>query len=353
MVAEKSPLTYKDAGVDIDAVTTALKSVGDMAKATHKDPRVLTGLGSFGALFKADFGDMKEPVLVSSTDGVGTKLMVARRMQRFHTVGADLVNHCIDDILVMGAHPLFFMDYVAAGHFEPGMVESIVSGFANACQEQGVALIGGETAEMPGLYGRGDFDLAGFIVGVVDRADVLGPERVTANDVLIGLPSTGLHTNGYSLAQKILFENAGLSPDDTLPGLEGSVGDALLATHRCYLPELGPLLKDSGLHALAHITGGGFTDNLPRVLPEGVGAVVNRDAWEVPPLFAEMARLGPVDRDEMDRTFNMGVGMILVVERSQADRVLDDLGKRGATPTLVGHLEAAERGVRYEGSREL
>lgn len=353
MVAEKPSLTYKDAGVDIDAVTTALKSVGDMAKATHKDPRVLTGLGSFGALFKADFGAMKEPVLVSSTDGVGTKLMVARRMKRFDTVGADLVNHCIDDILVMGAEPLFFMDYVAAGHFEPGMVESIVSGFANACREQGVALIGGETAEMPGLYGKGDFDLAGFIVGVVDRADVLGPERVAADDVLIGLPSTGLHTNGYSLAQKILFERAGLTADDTLPGLEGTVGDALLATHHCYLPELRPLLKDPGLHALAHITGGGFTDNLPRVLPDGVAAVVDRDAWTVPPLFAAMARLGPVERAEMDRTFNMGLGMILLVARDEADRLVGALKSAGATPRVVGRLEVGDRTVRYEGSADL
>jgi phosphoribosylformylglycinamidine cyclo-ligase len=353
MVAENTPLTYKDAGVDIDSVTTALKSVGDMAKATHSDPRVLTGLGSFGALFKADFGDMKEPVLVSSTDGVGTKLMVARRMKRFDTVGSDLVNHCIDDILVMGAAPLFFMDYVAAGHFEPGMVEAIVSGFANACREQGVALIGGETAEMPGLYGKGDFDLAGFIVGVIDRENVLGPERVLPDDVLIGLPSTGLHTNGYSLAQKILFENAGLAVGDTLPGLDTTVGDALLATHHCYLPELNPLLKDKGLHALAHITGGGFTDNLPRVLPEGVGAVIDRDSWTVPPLFLAMARLGPVERDEMDRTFNMGIGMILVVAQQEAERIVGQLAASGASPTVIGKLESAEGGVRYDGSSEL
>ncbi len=353
MVAEKSSLTYKDAGVDIDSVTNALKGVGEMAAATHTDPRVLTGLGSFGALFKADFGDMKEPVLVSSTDGVGTKLMVARRMQRFDTVGADLVNHCIDDILVMGATPLFFMDYVAAGHFEPGMVEGIVSGFARACGEQGVALIGGETAEMPGLYGRGDFDLAGFIVGVMDRGDILGPERVRADDVLIGLPSTGLHTNGYSLAQKIFFERAGLEPDATLPGLPGTVGEALLATHHCYLPELRGLLKDPALHAMAHITGGGFTDNLPRVLPEGIGAVVDRDAWEVPPVFVHMAQLGPVERDEMDRTFNMGLGMILAVQATEVERMLASLKAAGAQPVVMGRLEAGERKVRYEGSAEL
>ncbi len=350
MVEENAPLTYKDAGVDIDGVTTALKSVGQMAASTHKDPRVLTGLGSFGALFRADFGDMREPVLVSSADGVGTKLLVARRVKRFDTVGADLVNHCINDILVMGAVPLFFMDYVAAGHFEPGMVEALVSGFADACREQGVALIGGETAEMPGLYGRGDFDLAGFIVGVLDRADALGPERVRPDDVLVGLPSTGLHTNGYSLAQKVFFEKAGLAPDATLPGLEGSVADALLAVHRCYLDVLRPLLKDPALHAMAHITGGGFTDNIPRVLPEGVGAVVDRDAWTVPPLFAHMARLGPVERDEMDRTFNMGVGMVLAVARPDADRIVAALEQAGAGPFVMGRLESGRRAVRYEGA---
>ena len=348
MVEERSPLTYKDAGVDIDSVTDALKTVGDMAASTHKDPRVLTGLGSFGALFRADFGDLRDPVLVSSSDGVGTKLMVARRLGTFDTVGADLVNHCINDILVMGARPLFFMDYVAAGHFEPGMVEALVKGFADACREQGVALIGGETAEMPGLYGKGDFDLAGFIVGVVDKDDILGPERVHDDDVLIGLPSTGLHTNGYSLAQKVFFEKAGLGIDAPLEGLDVPVGEALLATHRCYLAELDGLLTDEGLHALVHVTGGGFTDNLPRVLPEGVGAVVDRDAWDVPPLFAEMARLGPVERDEMDRTFNMGQGMILVVAREAADRIAATLSESG--PVVMGRLEPGDRTVRYEGN---
>jgi phosphoribosylformylglycinamidine cyclo-ligase len=353
MVADQSPLTYKDAGVDIDAVTDALKTVGAMAKSTHTDPRVLTGLGSFGALFRADFGDVKKPVLVSSSDGVGTKLLVARMLKRYDTVGACLVNHCINDILVMGARPLFFMDYVAAGHFEPGMVEALVSGFATACREQGVALIGGETAEMPGLYGEGDFDLAGFIVGVVGEDDVLGPERVRDDDVLIGLPSTGLHTNGYSLAQKVFFERSGLDAQSTLEGLDGSVGEALLAVHRCYLPEIQGLLHDEGLHALVHITGGGFTDNLPRVLPEGIGAVVDRDAWSVPPLFREIARRGPVERGEMDRTFNMGVGMILAVARDAADRIGDLLAAQGAEPVVMGRTEVGDRSVRYEGRTEL
>ncbi|MFT7463585.1 MAG: phosphoribosylformylglycinamidine cyclo-ligase [Pseudohongiellaceae bacterium] len=349
MASEPEPLTYRDAGVDIDAVAGALKTVGQMVKKTHTD-RVLTGLGSFGALFRADFRSMEEPVLVSSTDGVGTKLMVARAANRFDTVGADLVNHCIDDIVVMGAEPLFFLDYVAAGHFPPGRLEQIVSGFARACEEQGVALIGGETAEMPGLYSDADFDLAGFIVGVVDKKKILGPERVREGDVLLALRSSGLHTNGYSLAQKILFERDGLDLDDELPGVDGTVADALLAVHRCYWQVLKPLIHDPDLHALAHITGGGFTDNVPRILPEGLTAVIDRDSWEVPGIFVEMARRGPVLRDEMDRTFNMGLGMILLVSPEALERMTAELVAAGEDPVVCGRVEAGERLVRYEGA---
>jgi phosphoribosylformylglycinamidine cyclo-ligase len=344
----RQPITYKDAGVDIDAKTAAMAAVGAMAARTH-GPAVLTGLGSFGALFRPDFGALTDPVLVASTDGVGTKLLVARAAGRLDTVGADLVNHCIDDILVMGAEPLFFLDYVAAGHYSEGMLESLVSGFATACREQGVALIGGETAEMPGLYGREDFDLAGFIVGVVDRERLLLPERVREGDLLIGLHSSGLHTNGYSLAQKILFERDGLTPEDRLPGVEGTIADALLAIHRCYLQPLRPLLADPALHGLAHITGGGFTDNVPRVLPEKLDAIIDRDAWTVPPLFVELARRGPVERDEMDRTFNMGLGMLLVVEAAAAERIGAALREAGERPVVVGRVEAGARRVRYEG----
>lgn len=349
MVTERAPLTYRDAGVDIDAVTRALKDVGAMARSTQTDPRVLSELGGFGGLFRADFRSMSEPVLVSSTDGVGTKLMVARRTGRYDTLGADLVNHCIDDILVMGAQPLFFLDYVAAGHFPEGRLQAIVKGFADACREQGVALIGGETAEMPGVYAKDDFDLAGFIVGVVDKPAILGKERVQPDDVLLALRSSGLHTNGYSLAQKILFEREQLSPDDRLPGLEGTLADALLAVHRCYLPIMRPLLNDPALHAMAHITGGGFTDNLPRVLPDGTGAVVDRDSWDVPALFVELARRGPVRRDEMDRTFNMGIGLVLVVAAAEVDRLERTLRAAGEDPVRLGHLEPGTRSVRYTG----
>lgn len=346
------PLTYKDAGVDIDAVTHALRSVGEMARSTHTE-RVLGGVGSFGALFRADFAGYEEPVLVSSTDGVGTKLLVARRAGRFDTVGADLVNHCVDDILVMGAEPLFFLDYVAADRFPPGRLEAIVSGFAKACRENGLALVGGETAEMPGLYRPGDFDLAGFIVGVVDRRHVLGSERVRGDEVLVALPSTGLHTNGYSLAQKILFERSGLQPDDELPEVGTSVADALLAVHRSYLHPVRGLLRHQGLHALVHVTGGGFTDNVPRVLPEGVGAVIDRDSWTPPPLFVSLARRGPVTRDEMDRTFNMGLGLLLAVDPAHVDAVERHLREAGEQPVRCGKLERGPRKVRYTGSDRL
>ncbi|HZJ71988.1 MAG TPA: phosphoribosylformylglycinamidine cyclo-ligase [Planctomycetota bacterium] len=346
------PLTYKDAGVDIDHKTAAMKAVARLARATH-GPSVLTGIGSFGSLFKADFGGLKEPVLVSSTDGVGTKLLVARRMKRFDTVGACLVNHCINDILVMGATPLFFLDYIAAGHYAPGMLEALVKGFADACQAEGVALVGGETAEMPGLYGRDDFDLAGFIVGVVDRAQILSPERVRAGDVLVGLHSSGLHTNGYSLAQKIFFEREGLSVDDRLPGVPGTIGEALLAVHRPYLRPLRGLLRDPALHAMAHITGGGFTDNIPRVLPPGVDAVVDRDAWAPPALFLEIARRGPVERAEMDRTFNMGIGMVLLVDAAAAGRLVDELAAHGERPVVMGRVEPGRGVVRYAGRETL
>jgi phosphoribosylformylglycinamidine cyclo-ligase len=349
VTAGGKPITYKDAGVDIDLKTRAMRTVAALARATH-GPQVLTGIGSFGSLFRPDFSGMAEPVLVASTDGVGTKLLVARRMGRFDTVGACLVNHCVNDILVMGAEPLFFLDYIAAGRLTPEMLTAVLTGFANACKEQGVALVGGETAEMPGLYDPEDFDLAGFIVGVVDRAAILSPDRVRAGDVLLGLHSSGLHTNGYSLAQRILFERDGLQPGDPLPGTGTSVGEALLAVHRCYLPALRGLLRDPGLRAMAHITGGGFTENVPRVLPEGLDAVIDRGAWEPPALFRELQRRGPVERDEMDRTFNMGLGMLLIVDPARLEAVRAHLVAQGERPVAVGRIERGTRRVRYLGA---
>ncbi len=349
VTAGGKPITYKDAGVDIDLKTRAMRTVAALAKATH-GPQVLTGIGSFGSLFRPDFAGLAEPVLVASTDGVGTKLLVARRMGRFDTVGACLVNHCVNDILVMGAEPLFFLDYIAAGRLTPEMLTAVLTGFANACKEQGVALVGGETAEMPGLYDPEDFDLAGFIVGVVDRARILSPDRVRAGDVLLGLHSSGLHTNGYSLAQRILFEREGLQPSDPLPGTGTSVGEALLAVHRCYLPALRGLLREPGLRAMAHITGGGFTENVPRVLPEGLDAVIDRGAWEPPALFRELQRRGPVERDEMDRTFNMGLGMLLIVDPARLEAVRAHLVAQGERPVAVGRIERGTRRVRYLGA---
>ena len=348
VTAGGKPITYKDAGVDIDRKTRAMRTVAALAKATH-GPQVLTGIGSFGSLFRPDFAGLAEPVLVASTDGVGTKLLVARRMQRFDTVGACLVNHCVNDILVMGAQPLFFLDYIAAGRLSPELLSALLTGFANACKEQGVALVGGETAEMPGLYGPEDFDLAGFIVGVVDRARILSPDRVREGDLLLGLHSSGLHTNGYSLAQRIFFEREGLSPSDPLPGSGTSLGEALLAVHRCYLPALRGLLRDPGLRAMAHITGGGFTENVPRVLPEGLDAVIDRGAWEPPALFRELQRRGPVERDEMDRTFNMGIGMLLIVDPERLDGVRAHLAAQGERPVVMGRVERGARHVRYLG----
>jgi len=348
VTAPKTPITYRDAGVDIDRKTAAMKTVAALAKTTH-GPSVLTGIGSFGALFRPDFGGLREPVLVSSTDGVGTKLMVARRMGRYDTVGADLVNHCIDDILVMGATPLFFLDYIAAGRLTEDLLAGLLGGFARACREEGVALVGGETAEMPGLYAEGDFDLAGFIVGVVDRHLILSSERVRTGDVLVGLTSSGLHTNGYSLAQRIFFEREGLSPADTLPGTGTTIGDALLAVHRSYLAPLRGLLADPGLRAMAHITGGGFTENIPRVLPGGLDAVIDRESWTPPPLFRELMHRGPVERDEMDRTFNMGIGMVLVVDPAEVARILAQLVASGETPVVIGRVESGTRSVRYTG----
>jgi len=348
VTAGDKPITYKDAGVDIDTKSRAMRAVAALARQTH-GPQVLTGIGSFGSLFRPDFRGLAEPVLVSSTDGVGTKLLVARRLQRFDTVGADLVNHCVNDILVMGAEPLFFLDYIAAGRLTPELMTGLLTGFARACQEQGVALVGGETAEMPGLYRPEDFDLAGFIVGVVDRAHILAPERVRAGDELLGLHSSGLHTNGYSLAQRIFFDRERMEPTDPLPGTGTSVGEALLAVHRCYLSALRGLLRDPALHAMAHITGGGFTENVPRVLPEGLDAVIDRGAWEVPVLFREIARRGPVERDEMDRTFNMGIGMVLIVDAALAERVRGQLVAQGERPVRIGRIERGDRRVRYEG----
>ena len=306
-------ITYKDAGVDIDASNAAKKRIRTLARDTFT-PGVLSDIGSFGGMFACNFAGIQEPVLVSSTDGVGTKLKVAVMMNRHDTVGADLVNHCVNDILVQGARPLFFMDYVATGRLDPNVVVSVVEGVARGCKEAGCALIGGETAEMPGFYADGEYDVAGFIVGVVDRARILDGKSIRHGDILIGLPSVGLHTNGYSLARKLFFEIAQLAPDSRVEGLELTVGEELLKPHVNYEPLLREALAKNLVEGLAHITGGGITENLNRILPENCQAEVQLGSWPVLPLCRVMTDIGKIERDEMLRSTNMGIGIIAVVK---------------------------------------
>jgi phosphoribosylformylglycinamidine cyclo-ligase len=305
-------ITYKDAGVDIDASNAAKNRIRQLARETFT-PGVLSDIGSFGGMFACNFAGMSEPVLVSSTDGVGTKLKVAVMMNRHNTVGGDLVNHCINDILVQGARPLFFMDYVATGKLNPDVIVSVVEGVARACKESGCALIGGETAEMPGFYADGEYDVAGFIVGIVDRSRILDGKSIQHGDLLIGLPSVGLHTNGYSLARKLFFEVAKLGPDSRVDGMEGTVGEELLKPHINYEPIVREALAKKIVEGLAHITGGGITENLNRILPENCQAEVRLGSWPVLPLCRAMADIGKIERDEMLRATNMGIGMVIVV----------------------------------------
>jgi phosphoribosylformylglycinamidine cyclo-ligase len=309
---------------------------------------VLSEIGSFGGLFRVDTGRYREPVLVASADGVGTKLKVAFMADRHDTVGIDLVNHCVNDILVQGAEPLFFLDYLATGRLAPDVAASIVEGMARACRENRCALLGGETAEMPGFYGDGEYDLAGFIVGVVERSCVVDGRGIVPGDVLIGLPSSGLHTNGYSLARRILFDRLGLSIGTYLAEVGRFVGEALLVPHRSYLQAVRPLLADGVVKGMAHITGGGITENLPRVLPEGTAASVRRSAWRPAPIFEFLQDRGEVPDEDMWRTFNMGIGLILVVPGADAGSVIARLHAAGETGAVaIGEIVAGKAQVLY------
>jgi phosphoribosylformylglycinamidine cyclo-ligase len=346
-------MDYKNAGVDIDAGHEVVRRIKGLARATFT-PGVLSELGSFGGLFHLGDRGLRDPVLVSSADGVGTKLRVAFMSGIHNTIGADLVNHCVNDILVQGAQPLFFLDYLATGRLDPDVAVQVVTGLARACRENGCALLGGETAEMPGFYADGEYDVAGFIVGAVERGRLIDGRRIVAGDVLVGLPSSGLHTNGYSLARTIVFDRLRLGVHDRVPELGTTVADALLATHRSYLPIIRPLLDDDRIKGMAHITGGGITDNLPRVLPAGTHAIVGQGSWDVPPIFRWLERSGAVPREDMLRTFNMGIGLILVVSPNDADDVIGALrggGESGAR--VIGTIAPASAGeppaVRYEG----
>ncbi len=333
---------YREAGVDIDVQEEALRGIKQLVRSTAT-PGVLSGMGSFGGLFRPDLSGLEEPILVASADGVGTKLAVARLAGDFSTVGLDLVNHCANDILVQGATPLFFLDYVGAGVLEAKSVAELVRGLAAGCRENGCALLGGETAEMPGFYQQGDYELVGFIVGMVDRHALLDGSKVCAGDLLIGLPSSGLHTNGYSLARHVFFERLGLAMGDRIPGLEDrrKLGAILLEPHVSYLPALRPLLGHPALHAMAHITGGGLTDNLPRILPEKTQAFVRVGSWQVPELFLALQEHGEVDVEEMFRVFNMGVGMVLVVDPAAAGEVLGLLASQKQKAMPIGTVQAS------------
>jgi phosphoribosylformylglycinamidine cyclo-ligase len=334
-------MDYKQAGVDIGSADAAKARIKALARGTF-NTGVLSEIGSFGAMFRPDFSRYEEPVLVASTDGVGTKIQVAIAAGVHDTVGYDLVAHCVNDILVQGAVPLFFLDYIALGRMDPERVEAIAAGFARGCKEFGCPLIGGETAEMPGTYAPGDYDLAGFIVGVVERSKALTGADVKEGDVLLGLPSSGLHTNGYSLARKVLFDGLGFDVQKHLPELGTTVGAALLAPHRGYLTVLEPLLERRKVRALVHITGGGFPGNVPRVLPAGLGARIRRGSWEIPALFRLIQTGGGVDDAEMFRTFNMGIGMVVVVAPGDLHEVEHSLERRGENAFVIGSVMLGE-----------
>ena len=342
----QQPVTYANAGVDINRQDEALARIKPLVKAT-KTPGVRSDIGLFGGLFTAQFPE-QAPILVASMDGVGTKMKVARLAGKWDTVGADLVNHCINDILVQGARPLFFLDYVAAQRLEPEVIEAIVKGMADASKAAGCAILGGEMAEMPGVYAEGEVDVAGTIVGCVDQADLLPRlEMMAEGDVLIGLPSSGLHTNGYSLARKVCFDVCGLQVNDELPGTGKSVGEALLAVHRSYLTQLMPLVKAGKLVAMAHITGGGLTDNLPRVLPKGLNAEIDTASWKIPALFTFLMDKAQMPIADARRSFNLGVGMVLIVKPDQLEAVLAELKTAGEAAWVLGKMVKGEGKVEY------
>lgn len=332
---------YKAAGVDIDAGIEAVKRIKSLVRGTYNQ-QVLGDLGSFGGLYSFPAAEYHDPVLVSSTDGVGTKLKVAFALNQYNTVGYDLVNHCVNDILVQGAKPLFFLDYIGTGSVSPDAIEAIVSGLAKGCRENGCVLIGGETAEMPGIYSQGEFDLVGTIVGVAERDQVITGATIKPGDLVLGLPSLGLHTNGYSLARKICFEQLGLTPNATVSGLSGTIGEVLLAPHRSYFQEVYPLIREGLLKGLAHITGGGFYDNIPRILPSNCGVQIKKGTWPVLPIFDFLQKEGAVPEDQAYRVFNMGIGMVLICSPENLERI-----QAGLTEAyLIGAVTEGEPIVR-------
>ena len=341
-------MTYRDAGVDIDAGNESVSLIKDAVRATYRS-EVMGDLGGFGGLFALNTKDYKEPVLVSGTDGVGTKLRLAFLLNKHDTIGQDAVAMCVNDILVQGAEPLFFLDYLAVGKLEPMQVAEVVTGVARACKESGCALIGGETAEMAGFYPIGEYDIAGFSVGVAERSKLITPARVKAGDVLLGLPSSGVHSNGYSLVRKIVFERKGFKGDEYIEELGQTIGEELLTPTRLYPRICLPLIREFDIHGMVHITGGGFYENIPRALPEHMGAEVNGAAWTIPPVFRLLQEWGNVDWTEMYRTFNMGIGMVLIVSSDEADRITAQLNAQNVTVYHIGHVTEGAHEVVIKG----
>jgi phosphoribosylformylglycinamidine cyclo-ligase len=338
--------TYRSAGVDIDAGNRVVELIKPLVKTTFR-PEVLTDLGGFAGLFRLDTGRYREPVLVSGTDGVGTKLKVAHLMRRHETIGIDLVAMCVNDVIVCGAEPLFFLDYFATGKLDPAHAAEVVGGIADGCRQAGCALIGGETAEMPSMYAEGDYDLAGFVVGVVDRSRLIDGSTIAPGDVVVGLASSGLHSNGYSLVRKLLFEVEGLAVDDRLPELTEPLGSVLLTPTRIYAKTVLTLMRTHTLKGIAHITGGGITENLPRILPDGCAAIIDRGTWTPQPIFQLLQSRGAISDDEMLRTFNMGIGLLLVVAAEEAESVRAEAERLGERAFIVGTIERGAPAVRY------
>jgi phosphoribosylformylglycinamidine cyclo-ligase len=345
---QKAPqsVTYAAAGVDLRAADRAKERIKFLAQKSF-NRNVLGGIGGFGALFRLDLQRWKSPILVSSADGVGTKLKIAFELGLHHTVGADLVNHCVNDIAVQGATPLFFLDYFATGRLDPDVAESVATGLSDGCRANGCALIGGETAQMPGFYAEGEYDLAGFIVGAVDRDKLVTGAAIKPGDVLIGLPSTGLHTNGYSLARKLFFEVGGYKPTQYVTAIREKAGAALLKTHRSYLHVIQKLTAAGLTAGMAHITGGGITENLPRILPKNVTAQVEIGSWPVLPIFEHLRDLGQVPQDEMLRTFNMGIGLIVAIPAAKFTRAKNLLDRAEEKFYVIGRIVKGERRVQY------
>ncbi len=347
MSEKNKAVSYKDSGVDVEAKYQALDDSMPQIQSTFT-PGVLGGVGGFGGLFRLDvLKDYKDPVLVASADGVGTKIQVAVKMGRHNTIGRDIVNHCVNDIFVQGAKPLFFLDYIGLGLIQKGLVPSIIEGVAAGCRENGCALLGGETAEMPGVYKAGDYDLVGFIIGVVERAKIVDGSKVKVGDQLIGLPSAGLHTNGYSLARKVFFEKLGLKPSDPIPGSKETLGDLLLAPHLSYYPTVFPLLDQFSIRAMAHITGGGMQDNIPRVLPPGVSVNIRKGTWPVLPIFQAMQKDGTVEESEMFHICNMGIGFVLIVPPEESKSLQQALSEKGTESYVIGEVIEGKQEVLF------